>query len=232
MLEEYKKHEKERLSQGIPPLALNTQQVADLVELIKKPPAGEEKLILDLLTNRIPAGVDQAAYIKAAFLSDIANSDTLTPLISPDSATRLLGTMLGGYNIQPLINLLHNEEIGDIAVEALSNTLLIFDAFHDIFELSKSNKRAKKVITSWAEAEWFLKKPQIAFICNTTNKHIETAITCAKNGLHLLNTFLPSSLDCITTSCPSGFVSLAITVDIPRYRTNIVNRNFIIISPF
>tara|TARA_Y100001960_G_scaffold33917_1_gene30490 strand:- start:592 stop:3174 length:2583 start_codon:yes stop_codon:yes gene_type:complete len=161
MLEEYKKHEKERLSQGIPPLALNTQQVADLVELIKKPPAGEEKLILDLLTNRIPAGVDQAAYIKAAFLSDIANSDTLTPLISPDSATRLLGTMLGGYNIQPLINLLHNEEIGDIAVEALSNTLLIFDAFHDIFELSKSNKRAKKVITSWAEAEWFLKKPQI-----------------------------------------------------------------------
>ena len=152
MLEEYKKHEKERLSQGIPPLALNTQQVADLVELIKKPPAGEEKLILDLLTNRIPAGVDQAAYIKAAFLSDIANSDTLTPLISPDSATRLLGTMLGGYNIQPLINLLHNEEIGDIAVEALSNTLLIFDAFQDIFELSINNKRSKKVINSLAES--------------------------------------------------------------------------------
>ena len=142
MLEEYRKHEQERLSQGIPPLALNAEQVADLVELIKEPPAGEDELILDLFTNKVPAGVDQAAYVKAAFLTDVANGRVLTPLITAESATKLLGTMLGGYNVQPLIALLDNEEVGDIAVQSLSNTLLIFDAFHDVFELSKTNKRA------------------------------------------------------------------------------------------
>jgi len=161
MLKEYRKHEEERRAQGIPALALNAEQVADLVELIKEPPTDEEEFIIDLFTNKIPAGVDQAAYVKAAFLADVANGKVSTPLITTEAATRLLGTMLGGYNIQPLIALLDNEEVGDIAVDALSNTLLIFDAFHDVFELSKGNKRADKVISSWAEAQWFLNKPAV-----------------------------------------------------------------------
>ena len=161
MLTEYRKHEEERRSLGIPPLALNAEQVADLVELIKKPPAGEEELILDLFTNRIPAGVDQAAYVKAAFLADVAKGNIKTELINNKLATELLGTMLGGYNVEPLINLLKNEEVGDIAVKSLSKTLLIFDSFHDVFELSKKNDRAKKVISSWAEAEWFLNRPEV-----------------------------------------------------------------------
>ncbi len=161
MLKEYRKHEQERQAQGIPALALNAEQVADLVELIKDPPVGEEDFILDIFSNKVPAGVDQAAYVKAAFLTDVANGKVSTSLITCESATRLLGTMLGGYNVQPLISLLNNEEVGDTAVEALSNTLLIFDSFHDVFELSKTNERAKKVISSWAEAEWFLNKPAI-----------------------------------------------------------------------
>tara|TARA_Y100000590_G_scaffold140605_2_gene161363 strand:- start:21332 stop:23911 length:2580 start_codon:yes stop_codon:yes gene_type:complete len=161
MLEEYRKHEEERRAQGIPALALSTEQVVDLIELIKNPPEGEEETLLNLLTNQIPAGVDQAAYVKAAFLADVAQSNISTSLISSESATELLGTMLGGYNIQPLIKLLDNDQVGDFAVEALSNTLLIFDAFYDIFELSKKNARAKKVINSWAEAEWFLNKPAV-----------------------------------------------------------------------
>ncbi len=161
MLKEYRKHEQERRAQGIPALALNAEQVADLVELIKEPPVGEEDFILDIFSNKVPAGVDQAAYVKAAFLTDVANGKVSTSLITCESATRLLGTMLGGYNVQPLISLLNNEEVGDTAVEALSNTLLIFDSFHDVLELSKTNERAKKVISSWAEAEWFLNKPAI-----------------------------------------------------------------------
>ena len=161
MLKEYRKHEQERRAQGIPALALNAEQVADLVELIKDPPVGEEDFILDIFSNKVPAGVDQAAYVKAAFLTDVANSKVSTPLITCESATSLLGTMLGGYNVQPLISLLNNEEVGDTAVEALSSTLLIFDSFHDVFELSKTNERAKKVISSWAEAEWFLNKPAV-----------------------------------------------------------------------
>ena len=161
MLKEYRKHEQERRAQGIPALALNAEQVADLVELIKEPPVGEEDFILDIFSNKVPAGVDQAAYVKAAFLTDVANGKVSTSLITCESATRLLGTMLGGYNVQPLISLLNNEEVGDAAVEALSNTLLIFDSFHDVFELSKTNERAKKVISSWAEAEWFLNKPAV-----------------------------------------------------------------------
>ena len=161
MLKEYRKHEQERRAQGIPALALNAEQVADLVELIKEPPVGEEDFILDIFSNKVPAGVDQAAYVKAAFLTDVANGKVSTSLITCESATRLLGTMLGGYNVQPLISLLNNEEVGDSAVEALSNTLLIFDSLHDVLELSKTNERAKKVISSWAEAEWFLNKPAV-----------------------------------------------------------------------
>ena len=161
MLTDYRKHQEERQLQGIPALPLNSEQVTDLVALIKDPPPEEEEFILDLFINRIPAGVDQAAYIKAAFLADVAKSNLKTPLINNILATELLGTMLGGYNVEPLIDLLENEEVGEIAVGALSNTLLIFDAFHDVFELSHKNDRAKKVISSWAEAEWFLKRQEI-----------------------------------------------------------------------
>jgi len=161
MLKKYRELEKKRKSQGIPALALTAEQVADLVGLIKKPPTGEEGALIDLLKNRIPAGVDQAAYVKAAFLTDIAKGNLKTPLIDNKSATQLLGTMLGGYNIEPLIQLLQNEEVGEVAVKALSNTLLIFDAFHDVFELSKINDNAKKVIHSWAEAQWFLNRPVV-----------------------------------------------------------------------
>ena len=161
MLKDYENHLKERLEQGIPPLPLDAEQVADLVELIKNPPEGKESLLLVLLTNRVPAGVDEAAYVKAAFLNEIALGTEKVSSIDRSEATKLLGTMLGGYNIEPLVKLLEDNEVGDIAVDALSNTLLIFDARHDVLDLSKSNDRAKKVIDSWAEGEWFTNKPEV-----------------------------------------------------------------------
>ena len=161
MLKDYENHLKERLEQGIPPLPLDAEQVANLVELIKNPPEDKGAFLLDLITNRVPAGVDEAAYIKAAFLNEIARGSEKVSLINRSEATRLLGTMLGGYNIEPLVKLLEDDEVGDIAVNALSNTLLVFDARHDVLDLSKSNDRAKKVIDSWAEGEWFTNKPQV-----------------------------------------------------------------------
>jgi len=168
MLKEYKLHVAEREKQGLPPLALNEEQTADLVELLKNPLQEEEALLLDLISARVPAGVDKAAYIKAAFLSDIANGKTICSLINKPEATKLLGTMLGGYNVEPLINLLNDDEVGDIAVDALSNTLLIFDALYDLMELSKKNKRAKRVIDSFANAEWFTNKPEIPHVITTS----------------------------------------------------------------
>lgn len=161
MLKDYENHLKERLEQGIPPLPLDAEQVANLVELIKNPPEDKGAFLLDLITNRVPAGVDEAAYIKAAFLNEIARGSEKVSLINRSEATKLLGTMLGGYNIEPLVKLLEDDEVGDIAVNALSNTLLVFDARHDVLDLSKSNDRAKKVIDSWAEGEWFTNKPQV-----------------------------------------------------------------------
>ena len=161
MLKEYKEHVEERAKQGIPPLPLNAEQVASLVELIKKPPSGEEDFVLDLLTNRTPAGVDPAAYVKAAFLTDIAKEKTNSPLIDKKRATELLGTMLGGYNVESLIDLLEDEEVGPIAADALSSTLLMFNSKHDVIELSKKNSNAKRVVDSWANAEWFTNKPKL-----------------------------------------------------------------------
>ena len=159
MLESYRKHVAEREAEGLPPLPLDAAQVAALVELIKNPPAGEEEFILELLVHRVPPGVDQAAYVKAAFLADVAKGNTPCDLISPVRATELLGTMLGGYNIQPLIELLDNAETAEAAARALSHTLLIYDAFHDVAEKSKSNEMAASVIRSWADAEWFTSRP-------------------------------------------------------------------------
>ncbi len=162
MLEAYRKHVEERAAEGLPPLPLDAAQVAELVELLKNPPAGEEDFLLDLLTHRVPPGVDQAAYVKAAFLADVARGKTTCSLIDPVRATELLGTMLGGYNIQPLIELLDNDAIADAAAKALSHTLLIYDAFHDVAEKSESCDAAKRVIRSWADAEWFTSKPELA----------------------------------------------------------------------
>ena len=165
MLENYKKSLKERADLGIPPLPLSAEQTSELVELIKKE---NNKDLLELLINRVPAGVDDAAYVKAAFLADISQKKIKCELISPKDATFYLGTMLGGYNVEPLINLIDDKECGDIAVEALSKTLLIFDSFNDIAEMSSKSNNAKKILNSWAEADWFLSKPEIPDLINAT----------------------------------------------------------------
>ena len=161
MLEDYRIHVEERLQQGIPPLPLNAEQVSELVELLKSPPPDEEEYVLDLITNRTPAGVDPAAYIKAAFLTDVAKGATSSPLIDKRFATKLLGTMLGGYNVESLIGLLEDDTVGELAADGLSKTLLMFNAKHDVIELSKTNKNAKRVVDSWSDAEWFTNKPKL-----------------------------------------------------------------------
>ncbi|MCG8007295.1 MAG: bifunctional aconitate hydratase 2/2-methylisocitrate dehydratase [Candidatus Thiodiazotropha lotti] len=162
MLEAYRQHVAERAEQGIPPLPLNAQQVADLVELLKSPPAGEEETLLDLLTNRVPPGVDDAAYVKAGFLAAVAKGEAASPLVDKAKAVELLGTMLGGYNIQPLIELMDDAELGELAAEQLKFTLLMFDAFHDVKEKADAgNANAKAVMNSWAEAEWFKRKSDV-----------------------------------------------------------------------
>ncbi len=162
MLEAYRKHIKERAAEGVVPQPLNAEQVAALVKLLQNPPQGEEDFILDLLENRIPPGVDEAAYVKAGFLTAIVKGEVNSPLVNKEKATELLGTMQGGYNIESLITLLDDATLAPIAVKALSHTLLMFDAFYDVEEKAKSgNQYAKQVLTSWAEAEWFLSKPQL-----------------------------------------------------------------------
>jgi aconitate hydratase 2/2-methylisocitrate dehydratase len=163
LLEAYRQHVQERADQGIVPQPLNPKQTAGLVELLKNPPAGEEEFILDLITNRIPAGVDQSAYVKASFLAAITKGEVESPLIDKVKATELLGTMLGGYNISPLIDCLDNDELAATAVKALSHTLLMFDAFHDIKDKSEAgNEHSKKIMQSWADGEWFTSKPKLA----------------------------------------------------------------------
>ena len=163
MLENYRKHVEERAQQGIPPKPLDAQQVADLIELLKTPPSGEEDFLLDLISNRVPAGVDEAAYVKAGFLAAIAKGEATSPLINKVKALELLGTMLGGYNIQPLIDALKDDELAPTAVKALTHTLLMFDAFHDVKELADAgNTFASEILKSWAEAEWFTSRPKLA----------------------------------------------------------------------
>ena len=161
MLQDYKKHCEERKEQGIPPLPLSAQQTSDLVELLKSEHE-ESELLLELLKERIPAGVDQAAYVKAGFLADITTGETSSPYISKKEAVMILGTMLGGYNIQPLIKCLEDDDLGEAAAASLSTTLLIFDAFNEVLALSKTNKNAKTVIDAWAEGAWFKEKQEIA----------------------------------------------------------------------
>jgi aconitate hydratase 2/2-methylisocitrate dehydratase len=163
MLQAYRDHIAEREAEGIPPKPLDAQQVADLIELIKNPPASEEEYLIELLTQHVPAGVDEAAYVKAGFLAAISSGEVTTGLIDAVKAVEILGTMLGGYNIQPLIAALDNDDTAEAAVEALSHTLLVFDAFHDIKEKADAgNGYARQVIESWANAEWFTSNPAMA----------------------------------------------------------------------
>ena len=162
MLKAYRDHVAERAALGIPPLPLTALQVADVIELIKNPPQGEEAFLLDLITHRVPPGVDDAAKVKASFLSAVAHGDISVALISKAKATELLGTMVGGYNVKPLIDLLDHPEVAGVAAEGLKKTLLMFDAFHDVSDKAKAgNAKAKEVIQSWADAEWFTSRPEV-----------------------------------------------------------------------
>jgi len=162
VLEAYRKQVAERAAEGIPPKPLNAEQVAGLVELLKNPPAGEAEVLLDLITNRVPPGVDEAAYVKAAFLSAILKDQATAPLIDKPLAIKLLGMMLGGYNIETLVSLLDDATLAPLAAKELKHTLLMFDAFHDVEEKVKAgNPHAKELMQSWADAEWFTSKPKV-----------------------------------------------------------------------
>ncbi|MCO6513808.1 MAG: bifunctional aconitate hydratase 2/2-methylisocitrate dehydratase [Snodgrassella sp.] len=162
MLEAYRTAAIEREALGIPPLPLTAKQTEELVELLKNPPKGEETFLVDLLSHRVPPGVDDASKVKASFLGAIAEKTVSSPLITPTFAVELLGTMLGGYNVQPLIEFLDNEELAATAANALKHTLLMFDAFHDVEEkMHAGNQYAREVIESWANAEWFTAREKV-----------------------------------------------------------------------
>ncbi|MBS9394170.1 MAG: bifunctional aconitate hydratase 2/2-methylisocitrate dehydratase [Dolichospermum sp. LBC05a] len=232
MLQEYRQQVAERAQLGIPPLPLDAQQTSELCELLKNPPTGEEELLLNLLRDRIPPGVDQAAYVKAGFLTAIAKGEITSPLVSPVDAVELLGTMIGGYNVQSLIDLLQvsstsvstssetplvmggegREQIAAYAANALSKIMLVYDAFHDVLELSKTNPYAKQVVNSWAEAEWFTLRPTLPeFITVTVFKvpgetntddlspatHATTRPDIPLHALAMLETRQPGSLETI-----------------------------------
>ncbi len=162
MLKSYREHVAERAALGIPPLPLSAKQTGELIELLKSPPAGEEATLVDLITHRVPAGVDDAAKVKASYLAAVAHGTEKCALISRERATELLGTMLGGYNISPLVDLLDDALVASQAAEALKKTLLMFDQFHDVKEKAdKGNVFAKAVLQSWADAEWFTSRPEV-----------------------------------------------------------------------
>ncbi|MBA6421127.1 bifunctional aconitate hydratase 2/2-methylisocitrate dehydratase [Pseudomonas neustonica] len=163
MLEAYRKHVEERAALGIVPQPLNAEQTAGLVDLLKNPPAGEEEFLLDLLTNRVPPGVDEAAYVKAGFLSAVAKGEATSPLLTKLRAVELLGTMQGGYNIATLVELLDDADLSSAAAKELKHTLLMFDAFHDVADRAKKgNANAEAVMQSWAAGEWFTNRPTLA----------------------------------------------------------------------
>ena len=168
MLEAYRKHVAERAAEGVVPKPLDPEQTAGLVELLKNPPAGEEEFLIDLISNRVPPGVDEAAYVKAGFLSAIVKGEASSPLIDRAQAVTLLGNMHGGYNVATLVELLDDTELAAQAAEELKGTLLVFDAFHDVAEKADAgNENAKAVLQSWADAEWF-----------TTNDAVPESIKC------------------------------------------------------
>jgi len=162
VLEEYRNHVEERAALGIPPLPLSVEQVSALVELLKSPPAGEEETLVDLLAHRVPAGVDDAARVKAGFLADVAKGAVNCPVVSKEKAAELLGTMLGGFNIEPMLDLIDDADVGAIISEGLKKTLLVFDYFHDVKEKADAGSaNAKAIMQSWADAEWFTSRPEV-----------------------------------------------------------------------
>jgi aconitate hydratase 2 / 2-methylisocitrate dehydratase len=215
MLKVYRQEAAEREAMGIPPLPLSAEQTADLCELLKHPPAGEEEFLLTLLRDRIPPGVDQAAYVKAGFLTAIAQGTATSPLLSPKEAVELLGTMGGGYNVRSLIDLMQVEDgaIAQTAAEALSKTLLVYDAYHDVQELAESgHPYAKQVMQSWADAEWFTSRSTLAEAITVTvfkvpgetntddlspATHATTRPDIPLHALAMLETRQPGSLETI-----------------------------------
>ncbi len=161
MLKAYRQHVEERAKEGVPPLPLNAEQTAELVELLKNPPAGEEETIKDLLVNQVPPGVDDASKVKADFLAEVAKGIISCPLIDRREAVQLLGTMIGGYNVAPMVELLDDADLAADAVEALSNTLLVYDSFNDVAAKAKSNAAAKQVMENWANATWFTSRDEM-----------------------------------------------------------------------
>ncbi|MEP6825754.1 MAG: aconitate hydratase B, partial [Ramlibacter sp.] len=162
MLQDYVTHVAERAALGIPPLPLSAQQTGALIDLLKNVSTGEAEFLVNLITHRVPAGVDDAAKVKASYLAAVAHGTEKCLAITREKATELLGTMLGGYNIGPLIDLLDDEAVAGIAAEGLKKTLLMFDQFHDVKEKAdKGNPHAKAVLQSWADAEWFTSRPEV-----------------------------------------------------------------------
>lgn len=214
MLEAYRKHAAERAALGIPALPLDAAQTSDLCELLKNPPDADKEFLLELLRDRVPPGVDEAAYVKAGFLTGVAKGDIPCPLISPEEAVFLLGTMVGGYNVQSLVELLKSEDskIAATAATALSKTLLVFDAFHDVLELAEGNPHAKQVIDAWANADWFTSRPELPETITVTvfkvpgetntddlspAPHATTRPDIPLHGLAMLESRMPEGLDTI-----------------------------------
>ena len=163
MLNDYRDHVSERATHGLPPKPLNAEQVTALVTLLQSPPLGEERFLVELLEHRVPPGVDEAAYVKAGFLSALIEGKTSSPLINKESAVRLLGMMLGGYNIETLVNLLDDKSLAPLAAKELKTTRLMFDSFHDVEEKARAgNTYAQEVLQSWADAEWFTCRDEVA----------------------------------------------------------------------
>ena len=214
ILGEYYQHVAERKALGIPPLPLNAQQTSELCELLKNPPAGKQEELMMLLRDRIPPGVDEAAYVKAGFLTAVAKGEIESPLISPQGAIDLLGTMMGGYNVESLVDLLKSQDsnLASAAAIALSKTLLVFDAFNDVLALSEQNLYAKQVIDSWGNGEWFISKPKLPEaitvtvfkVSGETNTddlspatHATTRPDIPLHGLAMLEARMPEGLDTI-----------------------------------
>lgn len=215
MLETYREHVAERAAMGIPPLPLTAEQTAALCELLKSPPAGEEEALLELLRDRIPPGVDQASYVKAEFLTAIAKGEVTSPLVSPVQAVELLGTMIGGYNVQSLVDLLQVADgaIAAAATQALSKTVLVYDVYHDVMDLAETNANAKQVVEAWANAEWFISRPELPEAITVTvfkvpgetntddlspATHATTRPDIPLHALAMLESRQPGSLDTIT----------------------------------
>ena len=215
MLEAYRQHAAQRAELGIPPLPLNAQQTSQLCELLKNPPEELKKELLIMLQDRVPPGVDEAAYVKAGFLTAIAKGDITSPVISAQDAVNLLGTMIGGYNVQSLVGLLKlpDANIAAAAVKALSKTLLVFDTFNEVLELSETNFHAKQVIDSWADGEWFVARPKLPEALTVTvfkvpgetntddlspAPHATTRPDIPLHATVMLETRMPGALDTIT----------------------------------